>query len=84
MNNHDNYIISLNQFCKWLVERAEEIGVEAYPRVAASKLQYKKLDGSVEGVAKNDVGIGGDGKPKPSFERGIEFRARVTLLSQRS
>jgi len=82
MNNHGNYIISLNQFCKWLAERAEEIGVEVYPGFAASELLYKKLDGSVKGVATNDVGIGRDGKLKPSFERGMEFKARVTLLAE--
>lgn len=82
MNNHGNYILSLNQFCKWLGERAEELGVEVYPGFAASELLYKKLDGSVEGVATNDVGIGRDGKPKSSFERGMEFKARVTILAE--
>ncbi|KAI9873208.1 MAG: hypothetical protein M1830_000706, partial [Pleopsidium flavum] len=46
MNNHGNYIISLNQFCKWLGERAEEVGVEVYPGFAASEVLYKPLDGS--------------------------------------
>jgi electron-transferring-flavoprotein dehydrogenase len=81
MNNHGNYIISLNQFCQWLGERAEEIGVEIYPGFAASEVVYKP-DGSVTGVATNDLGIGRDGKPKDSFERGMEFHAKVTLLAE--
>ena len=81
MNNHGNYIISLNQFCKWLGERAEEIGVEIYPGFAASEVIYKS-DGSVKGVATNDLGVGRDGKPKDSFERGMEFHARVTLFAE--
>jgi electron-transferring-flavoprotein dehydrogenase len=81
MNNHGNYIISLNQFCQWLGERAEEIGVEIYPGFAASEVVYKP-DGSVSGVATNDLGIGRDGKPKDSFERGMEFHAKVTLLAE--
>jgi len=81
MNNHGNYIISLNQFCQWLGERAEEIGVEIYPGFAASEVVYKP-DGSVSGVATNDLGIGRDGMPKDSFERGMEFHAKVTLLAE--
>ncbi|KAL8653531.1 MAG: hypothetical protein Q9210_002038 [Variospora velana] len=82
MNNHGNFIISLNHFSKWLGERAEEIGVEVYPGFAASEILYKSADGSVMGVATNDQGIARDGTPKPSFERGMEFHARVTLFAE--
>ncbi|KAG8525963.1 uncharacterized protein KY384_000725 [Bacidia gigantensis] len=81
MNNHGNYIISLNQFSKWLSERAEDIGVEVYPGFAASEVLYNH-DGAVKGVATNDVGISRSGEPKPSFERGMEFHARVTLFAE--
>lgn len=81
MNNHGNYIISLNQFCRWLGERAEEVGVEVYPGFAASEVLYRS-DGSVQGVATNDVGLSRAGEPKPSFERGMEFHARVTLFAE--
>jgi electron-transferring-flavoprotein dehydrogenase len=81
MNNHGNYIISLNQLVKWLGERAEEVGVEIYPGFAASEILYNS-EGSVMGVATNDLGIGRDGKPKDSFERGMAFHARVTLLGE--
>ena len=81
MNNHGNYIISLNQLTKWLGERAEEVGVEIFPGFAASEVLYTN-DGAVRGVATNDLGIGRDGKPKDSFERGMEFHARCTLLAE--
>ncbi|SPJ72458.1 probable flavoprotein-ubiquinone oxidoreductase [Fusarium torulosum] len=81
MTNHGNYIVSLNQFVKWLGERAEEIGVEVYPGFAASEVIYAS-DGSVKGVATNDLGIGRDGKPKETFERGMEFHARVTMFGE--
>lgn len=81
MNNHGNFIISLNQLTKWLGERAEELGVELYPGFAASEILYNH-DGSVRGVATNDLGISKSGKPKDSFERGMEFQARVTLLAE--
>jgi electron-transferring-flavoprotein dehydrogenase len=81
MQNHGNYIVSLNELVKWLAERAEELGVEIYPGFAASEVLYAE-DGSVRGVATNDLGIGRDGKPKDSFERGMEFHARLTLIAE--
>lgn len=81
MHNHGNYIISLNELTKWLGERAEELGVEVYPGFAASEVVYN-TDGSVKGVATNDLGIGRDGQAKDTFERGMEFHARVTLLAE--
>ena len=81
MNNHGNYIISLNQFTKWLGERAEEVGVEVYAGFAASEVLYNQ-DGSVKGVATNDLGLSRKGKPKDSFERGMEFHARCTLIGE--
>lgn len=82
MNNHGNYIISLNQMVKWLGERAEEVGVEVYPGFAASEVLYTEDGSAVKGVATNDLGISREGKPKDSFERGMEFHARVTLLGE--
>lgn len=81
MNNHGNYIISLNQFSKWLGERAEEVGVEVYAGFAASEVLYTP-QGEVKGVATNDLGISRAGTPKDSFERGMEFHARCTLLAE--
>jgi electron-transferring-flavoprotein dehydrogenase len=81
MHNHGNYILSLNEFTKWLGERAEEVGVEVYPGFAASEVLFAP-DGSVKGVATNDLGIARNGKPKDTFERGMEFHARVTLFGE--
>lgn len=81
MHNHGNYIVSLSQLVKWLGERAEELGVEVYPGFAASEVLYKN-DGSVLGIATNDLGLDRNGQPKETFERGMEFHARVTLLAE--
>lgn len=82
MSNHGNYIVSLNQFVKWLGERAEELGVEVYPGFAAAEVLYDPADGSVRGVATNDLGLGRDGRPKDAFERGMEFHAKVTMFGE--
>lgn len=81
MHNKGNYILSLNQFTKWLGDRAEEVGVEVYPGFSASEVLYRS-DGSVLGVATNDLGMGRNGQPKDTFERGMEFHARVTLFGE--
>ncbi|KNC97740.1 uncharacterized protein SPPG_06742 [Spizellomyces punctatus DAOM BR117] len=81
MNNKGNYIVSLSNFVRWLGEQAEELGVEIYPSFAASEVLYDE-DGSVKGIATNDVGIGRDGRPKDNFERGMEIHAKVTLFAE--
>ncbi|KAJ3417178.1 hypothetical protein HDV05_006384 [Chytridiales sp. JEL 0842] len=81
MSNHGNYIVSLSNFVRWLGEQAEELGVEVYPSFAASEVLYNE-DGSVAGIATNDVGISRQGLPKDNFERGMEIRAKVTLFAE--
>ena len=80
LHNDGNYIISLSQLCRWLSQRAEELGVEIYPGFAASEVLLE--NGGVKGIATRDVGIGKDGKPKPTFERGVELQARQTLFAE--
>ncbi|KAG3119083.1 Electron transfer flavoprotein-ubiquinone oxidoreductase [Phytophthora idaei] len=80
-HNEGNYIISLSKFVRWMGEQAEEAGVEIYPGFSASEVLYRE-DGSVGGIATRDVGVGKDGKPKGTFARGMELRARVTLFGE--
>ncbi|KAJ6262332.1 hypothetical protein Dda_3139 [Drechslerella dactyloides] len=82
MRNHGNYIVSLNELVRWLAERAEELGVEVFPGFAASEVVYTPDGRAVKGVATNDLGIARDGRPKASFERGMEFHARTTLFAE--
>lgn len=92
-NEGKNYIISLSQLCRRLGETAEELGVEVYPGFSASEVLYAKQQGgssdgtqstcnSVYGIATRDVGVGKDGKPKETFERGMELHARQTLFAE--
>ncbi|KAJ8965630.1 hypothetical protein NQ317_017419 [Molorchus minor] len=66
--NHGNYIVRLGHVVRWLGEQAEALGVEIYPGYAASETLYHP-DGSVKGIATNDVGIAKDGSPKENFEK---------------
>uniref|UniRef100_A0A667ZT05 Electron transfer flavoprotein-ubiquinone oxidoreductase n=1 Tax=Myripristis murdjan TaxID=586833 RepID=A0A667ZT05_9TELE len=81
MNNHGNYIVRLGNFVRWLGEQAEELGVELYPGYAAAEVLFHE-DGSVKGIATNDVGIAKDGSPKDVFERGMELHAKVTMFGE--
>ncbi len=80
MHNAGNYIVSLGNVCRWLATQAEALGVELYPGFAAAELLQE--DGRVVGIATGDMGIGKDGKPTASFQRGMELRARYTLLAE--
>ena len=81
MSNHGNFIVSLGDVCRWLAVKAEAAGVEIYPGFAATEVLFGP-DGEVAGVATGDMGIGRDGKPKPSFTRGMELRAKYTLFGE--
>jgi len=81
MYNHGNYLVRLGNFVKWLGEQAEELEVDVYPGIAASEILYHE-DGSVKGIATSDVGIGKDGAPKDTFERGMELHAKVTVFAE--
>ncbi|KAG2223004.1 hypothetical protein INT45_012303 [Circinella minor] len=81
MNNKGNYIVSLNNFVKWLGEQAEELGVEIYPGFSASEVRYNE-DGSVAGINLNDVGLDKNFEPKDTYERGMAVNAKVTLFAE--
>lgn len=81
MANHGNYIVSLGNFCRWLGEQAEALGVEIYPGFAAAEVLYHD-DGSVKGVATGDLGIGKDGQPGHNFQPGMELHARQTIFAE--
>ena len=81
MSNHGCYIVSLGNLTRWLGEQAENLGVEIYPGFPATELLYDDR-GHLVGVATGDMGMGRDGRPKASFERGMELRGKYTLLAE--
>ena len=80
MNNHGNFIVSLGDVCRNLAQKAEALGVEIYPGFAAAELLFE--GDAVAGVATGDMGIGKDGQQKSGFTRGMELRAKYTLLAE--
>jgi len=76
-----NYVISLGQLCRWLGERAEELGVEVYPGFAASEPVIGE-SGAIAGVQLRDVGIAKDGRRKDAFEPGMQLLGKQTILAE--
>jgi electron-transferring-flavoprotein dehydrogenase len=81
MNNHGNYVVSLGNVCRWLATQAEALGVDIYPGFAAAEMLFD-ANGAVAGVATGDMGVAKDGHHKESFTRGMELRAKYTLLAE--
>ena len=81
MHNEGNYIISLGNFCRWLGEQAEAMGVEIYPGFAAAEILYHE-DGSVKGVATGDMGVQKDGSHGPMYQVGMELHAKQTIFAE--
>lgn len=86
MNNKGNYIVSLSKVAAWLGEQAEAAGVEIYPGFAGANLVWHTDEAGnkigVKGVITNDIGVDKEGKPKDSYEPGMEFHAPITLFAE--
>jgi electron-transferring-flavoprotein dehydrogenase len=81
MHNHGNYIASLANVCRWLAGKAEALGVEIYPGMAASEIVWAE-DGGVAGVVAGVFGTGKDGEPKGDYQPGLELRAKYTFIAE--
>ncbi len=81
MHNKGNYIISLGNFCRWLAEQAEVLGIEIFPGFAAAEVLYDGT-GGVRGIATGDMGVGKDGEQTENYEPGIELLAKQTLFAE--
>jgi electron-transferring-flavoprotein dehydrogenase len=82
MHNEGNYIISLGNFCRWLAQQAENLGVEVYPGFVAESALINE-DGAVYGILTGDMGVDREGNPKEGmYTPGMELRAKYTLFAE--
>ena len=81
MHNKGNYIVSMGNVCRWLAEQAEQLGVEIFPGFPAQQILYND-DGSVGGIITGDMGLDAEGKPKDSYEPGMELKAKYTVFAE--
>ncbi|MEK7775621.1 MAG: electron transfer flavoprotein-ubiquinone oxidoreductase [Candidatus Zixiibacteriota bacterium] len=80
INNHGNYIVSLNKLTAWMAERVEGVGVDVYAGLAGFDLLVE--NGAVVGVQTVDMGLDKEGHPRANFEPGSNIRAKVTILCE--
>ena len=81
MNNHGNYIVSMGNVCRWMAEKAEEMGVEIFPGMACSELVYGD-DGALKGVVAGVFGLEADGSYGENTEPGMELHGKYVFLSE--
>jgi electron-transferring-flavoprotein dehydrogenase len=78
LQNHGNFIISLNKFVQWLASRVEAEGIDLFTGFSAQEVL---MDGDrVIGVRTGDRGVGRHGERRPTFEPGVDITAKVTIL----
>ncbi len=80
LNNHGNYVISLNKFVGWLAEKVEAAGIDIYAGLAGYDLLVE--NGRVAGVQTVDMGLDKEGNPRSNFEPGSIIKAGVTVLCE--
>jgi electron-transferring-flavoprotein dehydrogenase len=80
LNNHGNYIISLNRFVQWLGEKVAAKGIDLFPGFAGTDLIF---DGDqLVGIGTGNKGVDQLGQPKTSFEPGVDIMAKVVVFGE--
>jgi electron-transferring-flavoprotein dehydrogenase len=82
MQDHGNYVISINRFVKWLGSKVEETGITLFSGFAGSELLFEGE--RVTGVRTDDKGVDRSNQPKANFEPGYDLKAKVTILAEGS
>jgi electron-transferring-flavoprotein dehydrogenase len=80
MQDHGNFVISLNRFTKWLGAKVEEAGITVFSGFAGSELLLEER--RVNGVRTDDKGLDKTNQPKSNFEPGYDVRAKITILAE--
>ncbi|HSG99910.1 MAG TPA: NAD(P)/FAD-dependent oxidoreductase, partial [candidate division Zixibacteria bacterium] len=80
VNNHGNYVISLNKFVAWLGGKLEELGVSIFTGTGGYELLIE--DYKVVGVRTVDMGRNPDGTARDNFEPGSLIKAKCTILAE--
>ncbi|MBI4313246.1 MAG: 4Fe-4S dicluster domain-containing protein [Candidatus Omnitrophica bacterium] len=80
MRNRGMVIVSISRLCRWLAEKAAEIGVQVLTSAAADQVIIEQ--NRVAGVTTADAGLDRQGNRKPNFQPGVEIRAKATVFCE--
>jgi electron-transferring-flavoprotein dehydrogenase len=82
MHNDGMFTGSLANVCRWMAEKAEDLGVEVYPGFACAETLYDS-EGHVEGVRIGDFGVDEKGNPKDGmYTPGPLIKGKYTLFGE--
>ena len=82
LQDHGNYVISINRFVKWMGEKVEAAGITVFTGFAGSELLYE--GDSVVGVRTDDKGVDKQNQQKSNFEPGYDLKAKIVILAEGS
>src|SRR5206468_10842338 len=90
LQDHGNYVVSLNRFVKWMGSKVEEAGVTIFTGFAGSELLVSDDGGApgvparlrVTGVRTDDKGLDKQNQPKSNFEPGYDLQAKIVVLAE--
>lgn len=80
LNNQGKYVTSLQKLCKWLGDRAEEVGAQVFPAFPGQELLW--YEDRVIGVRTGDKGLDHNGTPKSNYEPGADILAKIVVLGE--
>src|SRR6202041_2409518 len=84
LQDHGNYVISINRFVKWLGRKVEEAGITVFTGFAGSELIFSddSKEARVTGVRTDDKGVDKEGHKKSNFEPGYDLNAKIVILAE--
>jgi len=80
LQDHGNYVISINRFVKWLAGKVEAAGITIFTGFAGSELLYER--DRVTGVRTDDKGVDKQNQQKSNFEPSYDIKAKVVVLAE--
>jgi electron-transferring-flavoprotein dehydrogenase len=80
LQDHGNYVISINHFVKWMAEKVEAAGITVFTGFAGSELLYN--GNTVTGVRTDDKGVDKHNEKKSNFEPGYDISSKTTILAE--
>ncbi|OYV80373.1 MAG: electron transfer flavoprotein-ubiquinone oxidoreductase [Ferrovum sp. 37-45-19] len=81
LNNINNFIGSVGEYCQWLSTQAEDLGVEIYPGFSAAQVIYND-NREVIGISTGDMGRDKEGNPTEQFQPGLNIFAKQTIFAE--
>ena len=80
LDNRGKYVASLGRLVRWMAPQVEALGVDIFCEFPATEALLE--NGRVVGVRTGDKGIDKHGKPRASFEPGVDIRSQVVVLGE--